>query len=74
MLAGMAIPLNVGGWGPREAAGAFAAMLVGVPPAVGVAYAAGYGLLATVSVLPGFLILGNVVRAGRLARSAAQVS
>jgi hypothetical protein len=74
LLAGMAVPLNVGGWGPREAAGAFAAMLVGVPPAVGVAYAAGYGLLATVSVLPGFLILGNLVRAGRVAHGAAQVS
>ena len=57
LLAGMAIPLSLGGWGPREAAGALAAVLVGAPPAVGVAVAAGYGLLATVSVLPGFLTL-----------------
>jgi glycosyltransferase 2 family protein len=53
----MAVPVNFGGWGPREAAGALAATLVGVPPAVGVAVSVGYGLLATVSVLPGFLVL-----------------
>jgi uncharacterized membrane protein YbhN (UPF0104 family) len=59
LLAGMAVPLNLGGWGPREAAGALAAALVGASPSVGVAFAAGYGLLATVSVLPGFLLLGG---------------
>jgi uncharacterized membrane protein YbhN (UPF0104 family) len=57
LLAGMAVPLNLGGWGPREAAGAFAAVLVGAPAALGVSVAAGYGLLSTVSVLPGFLVL-----------------
>jgi glycosyltransferase 2 family protein len=57
LLAGMSIPLNVGGWGPREAAGALAATMFGVPAATGVALATGYGLLATVSVLPGFLVL-----------------
>ncbi len=57
LLVGMAVPVNLGGWGPREAAGAVAAALVGVPPAVGVAVSAGYGLLATASVLPGFLVL-----------------
>lgn len=69
LLAGMTVPLNLGGWGPREAAGALAAVMVGLPPAVGVATAAGYGLLATVSVLPGFLILvahrpGRALRRG----------
>jgi uncharacterized membrane protein YbhN (UPF0104 family) len=59
LLAGMAVPLNLGGWGPREAAGALAAALVGASPAVGVAFAAGYGLLVTASVLPGFLLLGG---------------
>lgn len=57
LLAGMAVPVNLGGWGPREAAAALAAVLVGAPPAVGVAVAAGYGLLATVSVVPGFVVL-----------------
>jgi uncharacterized membrane protein YbhN (UPF0104 family) len=59
LLAGMAVPLNLGGWGPREAAGALAAALVGASAQVGVAFAAGYGLLVTVSVLPGFLLLGG---------------
>ncbi len=57
MLAGMAVPLSIGGWGLREVAGALAAVLVGAPPAMGVAVAAGYGLLSTVSVLPGFIAL-----------------
>jgi glycosyltransferase 2 family protein len=64
VLAGTAVPLNLGGWGPREAAGAVAAVMVGVAPAVGVSFAAGFGLLATVSVLPGFVVLGL----GRLGR------
>ena len=66
LLAGMAVPLNLGGWGPREAAGALAALLVGAEPEVGVAVAAGYGLLSTVSVLPGFvvLVLGGPIRRG----------
>lgn len=57
VLAGMSLPLSLGGWGPREAAGALAALLVGAPAATGVAVAAGYGLLATISVLPGFVAL-----------------
>jgi uncharacterized membrane protein YbhN (UPF0104 family) len=57
VLAGMAVPFNLGGWGPREAAGALAATLVGVSPSVGMSVAVGYGLLSAVSVLPGFLVL-----------------
>jgi len=57
LLAGMAVPLNIGGWGPREAAAAFAATVVGAHAAEGVSVAVGYGLLATVSVLPGFFAL-----------------
>lgn len=67
MLAGMAVPLNIGGWGPREAAGALAALLVGMPPASGVALAAGYGLLVTVSALPGFVMLGGLLHTTRRA-------
>jgi glycosyltransferase 2 family protein len=73
LLAGMAVPLNLGGWGPREAAGALAALLVGAPPAVGVAVAAGYGLLSTVSVLPGFVILAIPGLAGAVRRGPRQV-
>lgn len=73
LLAGMAVPLSLGGWGPREGAGALAAMAVGVPAAVGVTVAAGYGLLAMVSVLPGFVALGNLPRAGTARRRTSEV-
>jgi hypothetical protein len=73
LLAGMSVPLSVGGWGPREAAGALAALLVGVPPTVGVTLAAGYGLLSTVSVLPGFLTLGHDPKIWRARRRGRQV-
>jgi glycosyltransferase 2 family protein len=56
-LAGMSVPLSIGGWGPREAAGALAASLVGVAPSAGIAMAAGYGLLTMVAVLPGFVAM-----------------
>lgn len=73
LLAGTAVPLNLGGWGPREAAGALAAVMVGVPPAVGVAFAAGYGILATVSALPGFLMLGDFRPTRRARRDTREV-
>jgi glycosyltransferase 2 family protein len=52
-LAAMAIPLNVGGWGPRESITAVAAMLWGLPMVDGVTAAATYGVLALVGALPG---------------------
>jgi len=73
LLAGMAVPLSLGGWGPREVAGAFAAVLAGTPPELGVAIAAGYGLLATVSVLPGFLALAVPRLTGTIPRRSRQV-
>jgi hypothetical protein len=59
LLGGMAVPVNLGGWGPREAAAALAAALVHVPAATGVSLAAGYGILSTVSVLPGLVVLAR---------------
>jgi glycosyltransferase 2 family protein len=73
LLAGTAVPLNLGGWGPREAAAALAATMLGVSPAVGVALAAGYGLLAAVSVLPGLVVLCANVAHRSVARAARQV-
>lgn len=73
LLAGTAVPLNLGGWGPREAAGALAAVMVGVSAEIGVAFAAGFGLLAIVSVLPGFVILGLHRPGRRVALGAAEV-
>jgi glycosyltransferase 2 family protein len=73
LLAGTAVPVNLGGWGPREAAGGLAAAVFGLPAASGVALAAGYGLLAAVSVLPGFVLLGVRRKPGSLHRGRREV-
>ncbi|GAA1128711.1 lysylphosphatidylglycerol synthase transmembrane domain-containing protein [Arthrobacter flavus] len=56
-LAGMSIPLSLGGWGPREGVTALAFMMFGYSGALGVEVSVGYGLLALVSVLPGAVLL-----------------
>jgi len=57
VLAAMLVPMNVGGWGPREsvAAGLFAA--AGWGAAQGVAAATAFGLLALIATLPGLVVL-----------------
>ncbi|HEX5987587.1 MAG TPA: lysylphosphatidylglycerol synthase domain-containing protein [Nocardioides sp.] len=57
VLLAAAVPLNLGGWGPREgaAAGAFAA--VGLGAEHGLAASVAYGVMALVSTLPGLLVL-----------------
>jgi len=52
-LAGMSIPLSLGGWGPREGIATLAFMMFGYSGALGLEVSVGYGLLALVSVLPG---------------------
>lgn len=56
-LCAMALPLNVGGWGPREAAAAAAFGAAGLGAAQGLATAVVYGVLGLVSVLPGAVVL-----------------
>ena len=56
-LAGMSVPLSLGGWGPREGAAALVFPLFGSSPEVGVTVAFSYGFLALISVLPGALVL-----------------
>ncbi len=56
-LAGMSIPLGVGGFGPREAVTAVAFAAVGLSADAGVATAAAYGMLAAVSALPGVAVM-----------------
>jgi uncharacterized membrane protein YbhN (UPF0104 family) len=53
LLAGGSVPLGFAGFGPREAAAAYAFTVLGLSAAAGVATSAGFGLLAVVSVLPG---------------------
>ena len=57
ILLAMAVPANVGGWGPREgvAAGAFGA--AGLGAAQGLATAVAYGVLVLAANLPGAVVL-----------------
>lgn len=56
-LAGMSVPVGVGGWGPREGITTLAAMAHGLPAGTGFAISIGYGLLALISALPGAVVL-----------------
>ena len=53
----MAVPLNIGGWGPREGVAAWAFAAAGLGAAQGVAAAVVYGVLALVATLPGAVVL-----------------
>lgn len=52
-----AIPINVGGWGPREAASTAAFAAAGINPEQGLAVGVLYGVLSLVAALPGLLAL-----------------
>ncbi|GAA0798538.1 lysylphosphatidylglycerol synthase transmembrane domain-containing protein [Spirilliplanes yamanashiensis] len=56
-LLAMAIPLNVGGWGPREGVTAWAFAAAGLGAGLGLTVAVVYGLLALVASLPGAAVL-----------------
>lgn len=56
-LAGMSLPVGVGGWGVREAAAAWSFTLSELSAADGVRVSVGYGLLALASTAPGAGIL-----------------
>jgi uncharacterized membrane protein YbhN (UPF0104 family) len=53
----MGLPVNVGGFGPREAVAAVAFGAVGLGAAQGLSAAVAYGVLTVVSTLPGGLVL-----------------
>ena len=57
VLLAMAIPTNVGGWGPREGVAAWAFAAAGFAAAQGLATAVVYGVMVFVSVLPGGIVL-----------------
>ncbi|MGD3106001.1 lysylphosphatidylglycerol synthase transmembrane domain-containing protein, partial [Streptomyces sp. YGL11-2] len=71
-LLAMALPLNVGGWGPREGVAAWAFGAAGLGAALGLTTAVVYGVLAFAASLPGAGVLvarwaarrGAVRRAG----------
>src|SRR6185312_4914639 len=66
-LLAMSVPVNIGGWGPREGVTAWAFGAAGLSAAQGVTIAVAYGLFAFVAALPGVIVL--VVRAIATARS-----
>jgi uncharacterized membrane protein YbhN (UPF0104 family) len=64
-LMAMAVPVNIGGWGPREGVAAWAFGAAGLSPAQGLTVAVVYGLLALVASLPG----AAVILAGQLGQA-----
>jgi uncharacterized membrane protein YbhN (UPF0104 family) len=56
-LLAMSLPVNVGGWGPREAVTALAFGAAGLGAATGVTVSVLYGLLSLVAALPGAAVL-----------------
>lgn len=68
-LIAMALPLNIGGWGPREGVTAWAFGAAGLGASQGLSVAVVYGVLAFAAALPGIGVLAVQWLAGR--RSAA---
>ena len=58
-LLAMTLPLNVGGWGPREGATAWAFGAAGLGASQGLTIAVVYGMFAFVASLPGAVVLAN---------------
>ncbi|WP_308465797.1 lysylphosphatidylglycerol synthase transmembrane domain-containing protein [Rathayibacter soli] len=56
VMLGGSIPLNVGGWGPREGIAGWAFALAGFGASAGVAAATLYGVLAMISLAPGAIV------------------
>jgi hypothetical protein len=70
-LLAMSLPLNVGGWGPREAVTAWAFGAAGLSATQGLTTAVVYGVFAFVAALPGAIVV--VVRAVRPLTAASAV-
>ena len=70
-LLAMTLPLNIGGWGPREGVTAWAFGAAGLSASQGLTIAVAYGLFAFVAALPGAIVLITraiaKMRAARLA-------
>lgn len=67
-LLAMALPVNIGGWGPREGMCAWAFAAAGLTATQGVATAVTYGVLVLVASLPGagVLVVGWISRKPRV--------
>ncbi|MFB7086084.1 lysylphosphatidylglycerol synthase transmembrane domain-containing protein [Streptomyces sp. NPDC056296] len=67
-LLAMGLPLNVGGWGPREGVTAWAFGAAGLGAGTGLGVAVVYGVLSLVASLPGVVVLVVRRHEGRRAR------
>jgi len=64
----MAVPTNIGGWGPREGMAAWAFTAAGLSAAHGVATATAYGVMVLVASMPGAVVLiASTLRSKRAA-------
>ena len=70
VLLGASIPLNVGGWGPREGVAGWAFAVAGLGAAAGVAASTLFGVLTVISVLPGAIAMAVFVVRRRQAQPA----
>jgi uncharacterized membrane protein YbhN (UPF0104 family) len=69
-LLAMSLPVNIGGWGPREAVTAWAFGAAGLSATQGLTIAVVYGLFAFVAALPGAIVLvGRLLAKARAARA-----
>jgi hypothetical protein len=71
VLLATALPINIGGWGPREGVAAWAFAAAGLGAAQGLAVATTYGVLVIVATAPGGVVLIAGRRPGRAAQPAA---
>ncbi|WUT07049.1 flippase-like domain-containing protein [Streptomyces sp. NBC_00704] len=69
-LLAMGLPLNVGGWGPREGVTAWAFGAAGLGASTGLSVAVVYGVLSFVAALPGAVVLVVRWAAGARGRAA----
>ena len=56
-LAAASLPINIGGWGPREAVSASAFAVIGLGAGAGLAVSTAFGVLTIIAVLPGAVVL-----------------
>ncbi|WP_305784701.1 lysylphosphatidylglycerol synthase transmembrane domain-containing protein [Symbioplanes lichenis] len=71
-LLAMGLPVNIGGWGPREAVTAWAFGAAGLSAAQGLTIAVIYGVFAFVAAVPGLAVIAVRAWAGLRARAAAR--
>ena len=57
VLLAMSVPINIGGWGPREGVAAWAFAVAGLGAVQGVETATTYGVLSLAATLPGAVVL-----------------